>query len=75
MNLAITSWQRHAAGHDSPQSCLNIPLTLAVVVREDGENKEDDFGSRGKAPVTTGLGFSGAFGTAPHAIHLVDAIL
>lgn len=58
MNLAITGWQRHAAGHGSPQSCLNIPLTLAVVVREDEENKEGDFGSRAKALVTMGPGFS-----------------
>lgn len=75
MNSAITGWQRHTAGHSSPQPCLNTPLTLAAVVREDGENKVDDFGGRGKAADTMGPGFSGASDTASHTIHLVGAVL
>lgn len=54
---------------------MNVPLTLVSVVREGGENKEDDFAGRGEAADTTGLGFSGAFDAAPHAICLVDAVL
>ena len=54
---------------------MNARLTLAALVREDGENKEDNFGGRGVAADTTGPGFSRAFDTAPHAIRLVDAVL
>lgn len=32
-------------------------------------------GSKGKAADTTGVGFSRTFDTAPHAVHLVDAVL
>lgn len=59
LSLAITGWQKCATGHCSLQPCLDVPLTLAAAVREDGEN-EDDFGGRGVA-AHTGSGFQWGF--------------
>lgn len=60
MSLAITGWQKCATGYGSLQPCLDVPLTLAAVVREDGENKEGDFGGKGVA-AHTGSGFQWGF--------------
>lgn len=58
--LGITGWQKCAAEYGSLQPCLDVPLTLATAVREEGENKEDDFGGRGVA-AHTGSGFQWGF--------------